>query len=234
MNTSYDASTNHNKIMIPKKDSAFASWLAVFAAAIVAAPTTYGLTVGDATAINNVNTTFQAAYATATDPATRTAPTIAAKNSARAAAEVLCRPYAVQISLNASVTDEAKVAAGVTVRKTVPTPIPAPVDAPELAVQKAIPGVVTIAAKVPGSTGKAKPTGAIGLEVVRSAGTVAAVDPAQCSFLGTFTKSPLRVDVAPSEVGKTITVFARYTTRSGPAGVAQSGPWSAPLVFAGM
>lgn len=220
--------------MIPKKDSAFASWLSVFAAAIIENPATYGLTAGDATAIATVNTNFQAAYGVATDPATRTSPTIAAKDTARAAAEVLCRPYAVQISLNKDVTDEAKVAAGVTVRKTTPTPIPAPTVAPELAVQKAIPGVVTVAVKVPGTVGKAKPTGAIGIELFRAVGTVAAVDPAQADYLGTVTKAPCRIDVAPSEVGKTITVFARYATRSGPGGASQTGPFSAPLVFAGM
>lgn len=220
--------------MIPKADAMFAAWLLNFATVIDANPGNFGLQAADADAITAVQLAFQTAFNAATDPGTRTSVTVAAKNAARANAEEVVRPYSVQISLSSVVSDANKTLAGVTLRNTIPTPIPAPVDAPVLSIQSAIPGVATIGYRVPGSTSKAKPAGCIGVEVWTSAGTVAAVDPAQTSYAFTATKAPTRLDIAPGDVGKTITVFARFTTRSGPGGKAQVGPWSLPLTFVGM
>lgn len=219
---------------IPAKDADAAAWATNLAAVTTDAPGAYGLTAANALSINTVASAFAAALTLATDPITRTAATVAAKNEARAAMEITCRPFAVSISQNNSVTDAAKMNAGVTLRKVVPTPIPAPVVAPTLAIQSAIPGLVTMSARQPGSAGKAKPFGCIGVEIFSVAGTLPAVDPGQAELKLQATKTPFNFTVAPAEVGKTITVFARYYTRSGPGGVAQKGPWSAPLVFAGI
>jgi hypothetical protein len=219
------------KDYIPARDSFFAAWLLNFATLIAATPAAYGLTAPDAVVIGEQNTAFQAAYTAATDPSTRTKGTVAAKDVARAAAELIIRPYAVRISQNNAVTDEAKADVGVTIRKTVPTPIPAPVDAPNLGMQSLIPGQLTAAYNVVGQAGKAKPEGAVGIELVQSIGTVFATDPSQCALVGTYTKSPLRVGYVPEDSGKKVTLFARFVTRSGPGGKAQSGPWSLPLQF---
>lgn len=219
---------------IPAKDADAAAWATNIATVTTATPGAYGLTGGNAAAITVVALAFAAALVTATDPITRTSATVAAKNQARAAMEITCRPFAVAISQNDSVSDAAKMEAGVTLRKVVPTPIPAPVVAPTIAIQSAIPGQVTMSARQPGSAGKAKPFGCIGVEVFSVAGTVAAVNPDQASLKLQASKTPFQFPVAPGEVGKTITVFARYYTRSGPGGVSQKGPWSAPLVFAGI
>lgn len=216
---------------IPAKDSDFAAWLLNLAVLVTALPATYGLTAPDAVIITAQSTAFSDALTAATDPATRTAPTVAAKDAARAAAEFAVRPFAVSISLNADVTNEAKAAAGVTIRSTTPTPVPAPVVAPALSFVSAIPGQTTLQAKQPGSTGKAKPAGVIGIEVRTSVGTVAATDPEQLSPAGTYGKTPFLLTFGAPESGKVCTVAARYITRSGPAGVSQSGPWSALLSF---
>jgi hypothetical protein len=220
--------------MIPKKDSLFAAWALNFAAVITAAPADFGLLAGDAITITAAANAFDTAYTAATDPGTRNAVTVAAKNVARSNAEFVIRPYAVAISLSRVVSDANKALAGVTIRNTVPSPVPAPVDAPLLAIQKAIPGVVDISYRVPGSTSKAKPDGCIGVEVWVASGVAAAVSPSQTSYAFTATKAPTKLDIAPANVGSTMTVFARYTTRSGPGGKAQVGPWSLPLVFVGM
>lgn len=214
---------------IPASDGAFASWLLNFATLIAASPTTYGLIAGDATAISAQNTAFQAAYLAATNPATRTAPTVAAKDAARLSAENVVRPYAVRISLNAAVTDLNKTAVGVTVRSVVPTPVPAPTVAPEISLVSAITGQMTLGYKTPGAAGKYKPPGVVGVEVFRAVGTVAAVDPAQASYSGVVTKSPFRQTFDAGDRGKIATIFCRYVTRSGPGGAAQAGPWSDPL-----
>lgn len=217
---------------IPAKDAEFSNWLANFAALILALPAAYGLLPADATAISNQNTAFQAAYTTAVNPATRTQPTVAAKDAARFAAVAVCRPYAMRIRNNTAVSDALKVGLGLTIPSTVPTPIPAPVVAPILGLESAIPLQQTLTYKDPGAVGKAKPYGVIGVEIWRSVGTVPATDPAQAAYYATATKSPFRSTFAASEVGKVCTYFGRFVTRSGPGGIAQAGPFSAPLSIA--
>jgi hypothetical protein len=217
---------------IPSTDAGFSAWLLNFSALITATPALYGLIAGDATAIAAQNTAYQAAYTLATNPATRTAPTVAAKDAAKATALAVVRPYAVAISLNAGVDDLDKTAVGVTVRKTVPTPIPAPTVAPQVSFVSAIPLATTL--KVVNSdepTTKAKPFGAIGIEVWASVGTVAATDPAQLKYRYTATKIPTVLSFDAADQGKICTVASRYVTRGGNGGVAKVGPWSALLSF---
>lgn len=216
---------------IPPKDADFNNWLSSFDALLTADPTIYGLEASDATAVATVTTAWTAAYAAAVDPATRTTPTIAAKDAARASAEAVVRPYAVTISRNPGVTNENKEAIGVTVPSEVKTPIPPPTDAPALSLKSAISLNQTLTYKVAGQSGKAKPFGSVGVEVFRSVGTVAATDPAQAAYNGTVTKSPFRQAFNAEDQGKFVTYWARYVTRSGPDGTAQSGPWSDALTL---
>ena len=216
---------------IPAKDSLFAVWLLNFATVLAAAPATFGLTAPDAVAVTNAQTAFQSAYDDAVNPATRTSATIAAKDNARAAALAIVRPFAVQISLDANVSDANKVSIGVTVRSMTPTPIPAPTVAPVIELLSAGPLTQQLQIRPLGASNKAKPAGAISIEVARSVGTVAATDPAQLSIVGQYGKTPLLQSFAADEQGKLVTYAARYRTRSGPAGVSQAGPWSALATF---
>lgn len=216
---------------LPSTDSALASWLLNFATLLTAAPATYGLTAGDAVAATTAQTTYAAALAAATDPGTRTPATIAAKDAAKASALDVVRPMAVLISLNDAVTNEDKVAIGVTVRKTVPTPVPPPVIAPVIELVRAEPLNQQLQIRPVGSTSKAKPAGCIAIEIARSVGTVAATDPAQLTPIGQYGKTPLVQTFNAGDQGKVVTYAARYRTRSGPGGVSQAGPWSALASF---
>jgi len=214
---------------IPPKDADFDNWSDNFDTLLTATPASFGLVAGDAVIVAGVVATWAAAYAIAIAPATRTAPTVAAKDAARAAAEAVIRPYAVAISKSAAVTNLNKTAIGVTVPSVTPTPIPAPIDAPTLGIQAAIPLLQTLTYEVAGALGKSKPFGSTGVEIFRSVGTVAATDPAQASYSATVNKSPFTQAFLAADQGKIVTYFARFRTQSGPAGVAQQGPWSAPL-----
>ncbi len=214
---------------LPASDANFSIWLGNFSTKLTAAPALYGLIAGDATAVAGVTTTFNAAYLAATTPATRTPVTVAAKDAARSAAEAMVRPYASRISVNPAVTDPNKIAIGVTVRNTTPTPIPPPTTAPTLDLASAISGVQTLNFKEPGAVGKSKPYGVIGVQLFASVGTVFATDPDQATYIGVVTKSPSVQTFAPADIGKKVTWFARWVTRSGPGGQAQTGPWSDPL-----
>lgn len=203
-----------------------------FAALILAAPATYGLEAGDASTIDTAVSAYDSALTTATDPATRTSPTIAAKDAAKASALQTCRFFAQTVRNNPAISNENKTALGITIPKTNPTPIPAPTDQPLVALRSAIPGVATLEFSVPGEDGKAKPFGVTGLEVFVAVGDVAAVDPAAATYRATVTRSPFKLDFASSDAGKTATVFGRFATRSGPGGKAQVGPFSLGESFA--
>ena len=214
---------------IPAKNALFNNWLLNFATLIAAAPTTYGLTSGDGTAITAVKTAWASAYAAAQNPSTRTPATVAAQDGARANAEAVARPMAMEVRLNASVSDALKIGLGLTIPNVPPTPIPAPTIAPALSLVRAVSLQQVLAYKDPSAVGKAKPFGSIGVQLFSAAGTSFATDPEQCSYQGTFTKSPITVDFDASNQGKKVTHFVRFVTRSGPAGKQQVGPWSDAL-----
>lgn len=215
---------------IPAKDSLFASWLDNFATLIAASPSTYGLTAGEAATISAQNVAFQAAYATAINPSTRTPSSVAAKDASRAGAEATVRPFAILIRNNAGVTNEEKSDLGLTIPDLTPTPVPPPATAPVLALLFATPLAHQLQFR--DSTSpllKRKPVGVVGLELWRAIGTVAATDPAQSAFFANVTKTPFISSFESGQIGKHCTYFARWTTRSGPQGIAQVGPWSAGL-----
>jgi hypothetical protein len=222
----------HKKMdYIPTTDSGFAAWLLNFSILLIANPGTYGTTVPVAASVQAQNNNFQAALSLATDPGTRTPATVAAKDAARVSALAVVRPVAVGIAGNPAVTNENKVAVGVTVRNTIPSPIPAPTVAPVIQFMGAQPLVHTLMVRQPGSTSKAKPAGCIAIEMARVVGTNAATDPAQLNIVGQFGKVPLRQEFDAADRGKIVTYAARYRTRSGPGGVSQAGPWSALVDF---
>lgn len=107
------------------KDSELYTGSNAFSTKITATPTAYGLVAAQATAYAAKNTAYAAAYVAATDPATRTKGTIAAKNAARAALRFIAADYASIIVGTATVTDEQKLDLGIRVRGT-PGPVPPP------------------------------------------------------------------------------------------------------------
>lgn len=216
---------------LPDPDAGFDNWFRNFSTLITAAPATYGLLVGDATAIATSQGLWSTAYIAATDPATRTAPAIAAKDAQRILSTALIRPYATTISRNPAVSNDNKTAVGVNLPNTARTPVPPPATVPTLSLVQAIHFLQVLAYRDTSTpTSKAKPPGAIGLDLWRFVGTVAGSDPTAGSPFGTITKSPTNIGYTAPDVGKTATYWGRWVTRSGPSGQAQYGPWSSPLV----
>lgn len=217
---------------IPSKKADFALWLANFATLIAATPTDYGLIAGDATIISGVNTTYQSAYTAAATPETRTSATIAEENSQRALSTSTMRPYAVTVSRNAAVSDELKIGLGVNLPNSARTPVPAPTTQPVLShLQSNHLAAILDYRDATTPTSKAKPFGAIAMEMRQIIGTAPAVNPDDAGTIGLVTKSPTNLAFGSGDVGKIVTLWGRWVTRSGPAGVSQSGPWSAALSF---
>lgn len=218
---------------VPSRDGDFATWSENLATLIAATPTDYGLVAGDATIISAANTDFQAKYLLAVNVGTRTAATIADKDSSRTAATATYRPYCIQISLNMGVSDALKLAVGVNLPNNARTPIPAPTTQPVLVHLASNPGVAQMRYyDITTPLSKAKPFGAAGIEIRMTIGTAIAVSPDDATYIATWTKSPNALLFLAGDIGKIATVWGRWVTRSGPAGVAQSGPWSTSLSYA--
>lgn len=220
---------------IPASDADFDAWIVNFSTLLTADPTAYGEDAASALVVQTAADTWTAAYLAATDPGTRTTPTIAAKDAARVDADAAARPVAQRINANTSVTNMQREDLGITVRKTTRTPVPAPITAPALTLRSAIPNQHELSIRDETTpTTKAKPFGVVGVELHRAIGVAPAVDPAATSFLNVTTKTPTWQQTDPGDAGSTVTYFARWITRSGPGGEAQRGPWSAPLSFIAM
>ena len=219
---------------IPSKDSLLAEWASNFATLITAAPTTYQLTAGDAASIQADNDTFQAAYTAAVEPSTRTHTTVAAKDNARTAMLITMRGYAIFIRNNQGISDEDKVALGLTIPDLTPSAIPVPDTSPVLSIEAATPGQLTVKyADQTTPLKKKKPFGAIGLEIWGDAPATGAASLANAKYLGTFTKSPLGLSTTDFVTGRTLSLWGRWITRASAKGgqQAQSGPWSNPASF---
>lgn len=214
-------------------------WMAAFAAALTAAPATYGITSGDALAIQTDVDTAVAAFdvggSTArlpNNPATFTRDTVAAKNSALVAALGICRQYAVSIQADNGVTDMAKIAAGILPRNFTRTPALVPASSPLIVIQKAQAGTHFFRFSDDGSPDSAaKPAGAVGLQIYVAIGTVAAPTPEGANFYGTFTSNGRTLTALgpiiaydSADAGKVATIFGRWVGKRGDV-----GPWSLPV-----
>jgi hypothetical protein len=219
---------------IPSQDGLLNTWAQNFAALITAAPSTYFLAPGDAASIQAADDAYAAAYTLAIEPATRTKPSVAAKDNARSAMLLTLRSYAILIRNNQGVSDENKLALGLTVPDLTPTPIPAPDTSPILTVVAATPGEFTIRyADSATPDKKAKPFGAIGLEIFAAAPASGVPTFDTSTYMGTFTKQPLGLDVSRFTAGRLCYLWARWVTRGAPKGSQQSptGPESTPVTF---
>jgi len=215
---------------IPARDADFALWLANFAAYLTANAAALGLLPGDAAAVQQIADDYAAAYAISSDPATRTSGAVATTRGLRLVAEAIVRPYAMRINANQSVTDAQRVDLALTVRALVPTPVPAPATSPAIILVGATPGMHTLHFRdstTPNS--KSKPNGVMALMLYASIGPASAASPDSARLLQAVTKTPFNVLHLPSDSGKLVTYYGRWATRSGPSGVVQVGPWSAPL-----
>lgn len=215
---------------IPARETDLVTWADNFAALITAAPATYGLDAPTAAIIQAAVDTWDAAYALAVNPSTRTPTTVADKNSAKLAMIPIIRTYASQIRLNPGVTNMDKVALGLNLPNNSPSPIPQPSTMPVITIMNATPLRHTLKFRdeMASPTSRAKAPLTIGLELWRGVDTIALTDPAKCDYIGTFVKVPFYSNFDADQAGKIATYFGRWITRAGSAGYNQAltGPWS--------
>jgi hypothetical protein len=202
---------------IPARDTDFAAWIFNFADLLTGAPATFGLLASDALAVQNAADAWAVAYNLAITPTTRTPVTVADKDTSRTMATATVRPYAIQISLNPGVLTADKVAIGVNPRTSLPQPIAAPTTYPIVTAANAAPLEMTIRYADSGGapTSKAKPYGAVQLQLYANASATPILDPTLLPLKGNFTKSPATIAWDTSDVGKQAYIAGRWVTRKG-------------------
>ena len=207
---------------IPPTDAALQDWLANFATQVALSPLTYGLTAGDSAIISAASNFFSAAYTLTVNPLTRTPVNIAAKDAQRASSVATVRVYAQMIKAKPGITDGQLALLGIHVDDPTPSPIPAPATSPLLSIVAATPLQHTLRyADQATPDSRAKPFGAIQIDVYVRVAAATTVDPELASFYGSFTKQPVAVNYDAADVGKCSSIFARWKTRTGLV-----GPWS--------
>lgn len=213
---------------IPSRDIDLDAWAANFSTLITAAPATYGLTAGDATAISDVVDPWHTAFLIATNPLTRTTATIADKDSKKGAMVPILRLYAQQVKANVGVSDMEKVALGIHINDPGPTPVPVPTSIPKLSMNAAFHLNQTLdirATETP--TSRAKPAGSIAcltFATFSNVGDAAPTDPEAALFRKLQTRNLGPYEFLAPQVGKRVTWWGRWVNRKG-----EVGPWSLPL-----
>jgi hypothetical protein len=211
---------------ISDKDTDALAEMTVFGNGLAASPATYGVTAGDAAAVNAAVGAFGTALAVTQNPATRTTVTVATKDYTRISAEQICRQFYNLIKPNSGISDEAKIAIGVKPPTTVRNPIPVPTSSPILSFIGSTPdGAHTLRfsdTETPDS--RAKPFGAASMQLWRVIGPAGVLNPEGAQFYGLFTKNPISSGFAPADNSKVVTYFGRWCTARG-----EVGPWGAAL-----
>ena len=208
---------------IPARDTQLATWGQVFADAINASPSTYGLSLTDAANIVTANNNFQAAYATATDPATRSRTSVAAKDSYKNAAVATFRGYYVIIQNDPGVTDDNKLAAGVKLKSQARHKILCPQTQPLVTILGAIPLQIQCRYQDPDhqSARGRKAPGAVSVQFWAEVSATPTELVTNAHFIGDFTRNIVQLDFAPGDAGKTAVIWCRWQGKRG-----DTGPWS--------
>lgn len=207
---------------IPALDTDLDDFQANFNTKITATPTAYGLVAGDATAFAVLATAFTAALVAATNPATRTAVTVATKQTARVVLVASLRSLAKRIQAYAAITPTLLTGLGLTVRDTTPTRIVAPSSKPVCNVfsinsRRHTINIVDEATPLQ----KARPFGASACLVFSFTPTAAEDAPGDIElwrFEGLATKFSYDVTYAAGEVGKLASIRTQWVNRRGERG----------------
>ena len=210
---------------LPSTDPALSTWASNFSSKITATPTAYGLLAADATSLATLTSAFTASLATASNPATRTAVSVASKDTAKVSLVADIRSLARRIQATSTVTAAQKTELGLPIHSPIPTPVPAPSTRPlvNLLDTGGKSHLIRLADETTPNK-RARPVGAAGAEVYSFIGETPPQDLEMWRFEGQATKADFVVDYTNADVGKTATIVARWYNRKG-----ETGPVSNPI-----
>lgn len=211
-----------------------AAWYSNFALYVAANFVALGLQTGDNDVIQAKADAFANAFALAQAAETRTPVTIAGQVAADNDCITTMRFYAGVINATPAVTDEQRAALQITIRAEGPgskTPIAAPLTWPVLTIAEIGPLLHRMFwrdSSAPTLQVRAKPFGAIGIQLFQYIGATPPSGPEDANFIGNFTRLPVTVNLDPSKIGQTAYYYARWYTARGLEGPLV-GPVSATI-----
>lgn len=207
---------------LPTREGDLALWTANFATLTTANPTLYGLTAGQALQYATLNTVWQDALAAASDPSTRTAPAVAAKDVAKVNVKQYSRALAAVVQAFPGITPDLLGDLGLTVRDTGRTPQPAPQTYPLVNILSSAAHAAIVALNDQNTpNARRRPDGVIGAQIFVSFGPTPPNGVNEMTQLGVQTRYPQNWDLGVSNVGKMAWIIARWMNRKG-----QTGPIS--------
>jgi hypothetical protein len=204
---------------IPSTDSGLLAWSANFNAKLTAAPTTVGLTAGDATAYATLHSNYNTALTNATNPSTRTSSTITTKDTARVALVTKARDLVAIAQAYPGTTNTLRSDFGMTISDAVPSPIGAPSSKPVVNVERInnLAHVVRIRDEAT-PLSNARPVGSIGAEVYVAYGPTVPASIADYSYVGLATRVPYEVQHAAGDARKQAYYLTRWISPRGERG----------------
>jgi hypothetical protein len=210
---------------LPAKDADLLAWSSNFSAKITATPTAYGLTAAQATAYGSLHTAFSTALATASNPATRTRGTIAAKDAARDPLKANARDLARIINAFPSITNQQRIDLGLNPRSGTITPTNPPDETPVMEVVSAIGRMLKIKLRAQDSSRRGKPDGVDGATVFSFVGSAPPADISLWKFEGSTTRTVFDLEFPASvPAGSQVWLCAFWFSPR-----AQSGPACTPI-----
>jgi hypothetical protein len=209
---------------IPRADAKASIWMQLFAMGIYNDPARFSISPAAAQSLKDWVDRFVEALRIATNESTRTKGTVAAKTDMRFAVEKFIQTYYMQIKLNLGISDADKIAIGVRPINIARTRIEVPLTSPMITVIGCTPGSQTLRFHDSiEATRKAKPLGAMQLQLFRTVGDDVARNPEDAKLIGCFTRNPVGVGFKHEDDRKKATYWARWVSRRG-----ETGPWSLP------
>lgn len=208
---------------MPDKQADQVAWAAQFLGAVQANAPQYGVPATMVTAFSAIVGTMQEAWAAASNPATRTKGTVAAKDVAVKNMKTYARGMVSIVQGMPGVTDEMKITAGLTVRKTKPTPRPVPVQRPFVKVINVDGRTVRIELRQDAAK-RGRPAGVASATVLTASGITSPMTADGWIFGSTTTRTTVDVPFPPSETGDTVWITAYWSNTRG-----ETGPGATPI-----
>ncbi|MEZ6124087.1 MAG: hypothetical protein R3C49_13055 [Planctomycetaceae bacterium] len=216
--------TTH-KQAFPSRADQFLEYLRNFVTQLGDHPEKYGVTPEDVQKLQADQARLDTTTAAANSARDAAKAAVETKDAAVAAAKEAVRLVTRRIQADPSVTDAARLAAGIPVHKNHRTPVPRPATAPVgsvIATERLEHQVMFSDSATP--TRRARPFGATGCEIYVAVADHPPGDPQQYRFAGLCSRSPETIRFQPEDGGRLANYLLRWVNSKG-----EFGPWSQPI-----
>jgi hypothetical protein len=207
---------------LPGPDSNYAAWVENFRTYAAANLAALGLTAPDLAPVTAGETAFDSALAAHITAKNAAMAAKQAKDFARRDLTADIRPLVRRIQANPNVTDAQRAALGITIPDVNPTPVGPPATRPVTSItlgQRLQHTLNFVDELTP--TRRAKPAGAIGVEVWAKVGTTPPTGEGDLQFMRIDSSTPAVLNFTATDGNKTAYYWTRWVTATG-----ERGPWS--------